>query len=283
MIHLNQIAKTAGGQDGAIWGTTLFRFDTKGLCRVYDLSEIQQAAAEQDAAECILQEIGSFVLDRAEEIVPHSNAVIFGREYYEEGDEFPLLYSNIYNNYAKTGNLRKGVCCVYRIQRTEEGFKSTLVQQIEIGFVEDPLWKSGEDVRPYGNFVIDAERGLYWAYVMRDAEHVTRYMAFELPSLADGAHVVLTKASVKECFDCEYHHFIQGGCLHHGRIYSVEGFTNSTENPAGLRIIDTVEQKQIAYVNLAEMGYPEEPEMIDFCGETCYYGDGHGNLYIAAL
>ena len=29
------------------------------------------------------------------------------------------------------------------------------------------------------------------------------------------------------------------------------------------------------------MGYKKEPEMIDFCGDVCYYSDVDGNLYIA--
>ena len=90
-------------------------------------------------------------------LVPHSNSVVFGNEYYDEQDEFPLLYTNIYNNYAKNDDKLEGVCLVYRIERNEREFTSTLVQIIQIGFVDDEnLWTSAgekEDVRPYGNFV----------------------------------------------------------------------------------------------------------------------------------
>jgi len=76
----------APGQDGAVWGDFLFRFDHKGHCHVYDLTG-------ED-----IPKVGSFRLDRWETLCPHSNSVSFGADYWTEGDEFPLLYSNIYNN-----------------------------------------------------------------------------------------------------------------------------------------------------------------------------------------
>lgn len=65
--------KIQGGQDGAIWNDFLFRFDHKGLCFVYEI--------KQDSAP---KEISSFTLDRAEEITPHSNSVMFGAEYLKK-------------------------------------------------------------------------------------------------------------------------------------------------------------------------------------------------------
>ena len=38
-----------------------------------------------------LTPVATLTLDRAEEIAPHSNAVCFGTEFAEEGDEFPLM------------------------------------------------------------------------------------------------------------------------------------------------------------------------------------------------
>ena len=74
----------------------------------------------------------TFALDKRELITPHSNAVFFGTEFFEEGDEFPLLYSNIYNNYSGKEEPLIGVCLVYRLMRDGDSFKTTLVQIIEI-------------------------------------------------------------------------------------------------------------------------------------------------------
>ncbi|MBQ8311513.1 MAG: hypothetical protein IJX80_10935, partial [Clostridia bacterium] len=181
-MKIKQVAKICHGQDGAIFGSLLFRFDQKGNCGVYDLATLKGAA---DVVE--MTPIARFTLDRADVLAPHSNAVTFGSEYYADGDEFPLLYSNIYNNRAQTDDPMCGVCCVYRLQRTNGGFTTTLVQLIKIGFVDDSvLWRAYPDrdgVRPYGNFVIDRDTGCYYAFVMRNEALGTRYFTFDLPAV----------------------------------------------------------------------------------------------------
>lgn len=274
-MRITPAAQISPGQDGAIWGGYLFRFDHRGYCRVHRMH----------TWECI----GSFTLDRTEHLTPHSNAVVFGCEYYTPGDEFPLLYTNIYNNYAGTDDPHIGVCCVYRIMREGDRFTSCLVQLLEVGFSADTdLWASpGGDIRPYGNFVIDREKGRLWAFVMRDAPHTTRYMAFSLPRASEGSpdpilgvpRRVLTATEMLDFFDVPYHHFIQGACMHEGRIWSVEGFTDSTENPPGLRIIDPASRSQLLYQNFMDLGIREEAECIDFADGICWYSDAAGLLY----
>lgn len=286
-MRIKEIAKICGSQDGAIFNNFLFRFGTRGECNVYDMNKIEKATKHFSA-----DAVDSFVLDKAELIVPHSNAVCFGNEYYEPCDEFPLLYSNIYNNYANTEEPLVGVCCVYRMQRNGKAFKSTLVQIIEIGFTNDTeLWRSRvepADVRPYGNFTIDTQTSTLYAFTMRDAADSTRYFAFDLPKLSDGVFcerygvkkVTLGVDDIKEQFDVEYHHYVQGACCHNGKIYSVEGFTNNEKNPPALRIINTQTKKQELCVMFADLGMSIEAEMIDFKNDVCYYSDVKGNLYI---
>ena len=286
-MNLRHIANTGSGQDGAIFGRYLFRFNARGLCRVYDLAALTPSAA----APIDLPVLCEFTLDRSDEIVPHSNAVVFGSEYYAEGDEFPLLYSNIYNNYAKAEDKLCGVCCVYRLQRDGTQFTTTLVQLIEIGFANDAggLWRSaGEvaDVRPYGNFVIDAGTNTYWGFVMRDADRTTRYFAFDLPRLADGEpdprfgvrRVTLTPADIRTFFDTPYHNYIQGACFRDGKIYSVEGFHDRI-HPA-LRIIDPAAGKQELFFDFFDAGYEHEAEFIDFYEGMCLYSDAKGHVFV---
>ena len=286
-MQITQIAKIKGSQDGAIFGNYLFRFDTRGQCNVYNMADFKKSDEIQASVP-----VDSFVLDKAEVIVPHSNAVCFGTEYYAEGDEFPLLYSNIYNNYAKAEDPLVGVCCVYRIQREDNKFTTTLVQVIKVGFVNDyNLWRSSTepaDVRPYGNFTIDTETNMLYAFTMRDAANATRYFAFDMPKLADGVFnekygvnvVTLAVEDIKDQFDVEYHHYIQGACFHNGKIYSVEGFSNNVKNPPALRIIDTKTKTQEFFIKFEELGMSIEAEMIDFKDDVCYYSDVDGNFYI---
>ncbi len=272
-------------QDGAINGGYLFSLDHRGICTVYEIKSLEQT--EGGAAEPFAE----FTLDKTDTIAPHSNSVMFGNEYYDEKDEFPLLYTNIYNNYAGCDDKLKGVCLVYRIQRNDRDFKSDLVQIIRIGFTEDEnLWKSeGEkqDVRPYGNFAIDKDRGLLYAFTMRDNTNTTRYFSFNLPKVTDGEicekynvkQVILNASDIREYFDCDYHHYVQGACCHDGKIYSLEGFTNSPENPPVIRVIDTKLKKEILFKEFADFGTNIEPEMIDFENDVCYYTTNSGDVY----
>lgn len=278
-MNIKKLGKISGGQDGAIFNGYLFRFDSKGSCAVYKTKDIS----------CDSLPISRFVLDKSEIIAPHSNSVMFGNAYYNEKDEFPLLYSNIYNNYSKNDNKMKGVTCVYRLQKSGNTFSTTLVQLIEIGFTEDSIWKSKscDDVRPYGNFVIDSENSLYYAFTMRNEENCTRYLSFNLPKLSDGEYdkefdvnrVILKTRDIKNRFDCEFHRYIQGACFHNGLIYSLEGFTDSEENPPAIRVIDVGEKAQKKMYLFSDYNLSIEPEMIDFENDICYYSDNHGNLY----
>lgn len=272
-------------QDGAISNGFLFSFNHQGKCTVYQMEKLE--CIKDGEAEVFAE----FVLDKTDTIIPHSNSVAFGNEYYDKKDEFPLLYTNIYNNYANSDNKLKGVCLVYRLQRKQKVFESTLVQMIEIGFTEDEnLWKSTgekEDIRPYGNFTIDAEQGIFYAFTMRDNTQTMRYFSFGLPMVTQGEickeynvkKVALTQSDIIECFDCDYQHYIQGACCHEGKIYSLEGFTDSVDNPSAIRIIDTKLKKEVAFKKFKDFGTNIEPEMIDFYDEICYYADHNGNMY----
>ena len=262
------------GQDGAIWNGWVFRFNGKGQCRVYDLSKMELQS--------------EFTLDKAEILCPHSNAVFFGNEYYAAGDEFPILYSNIYNNYP--GQLA-GTCCAYRITRKNHEFASQLVQVIRIGFADTPLWHSenGDDIRPYGNFVMDAETQSLWAFVMRDESRTTRFFRFPMPKIAAGEPdalwgvpvVTLTESDILEQFDECYVNFMQGAICHDRLIYSVEGFTvpNQRNATPAMRIFDTKTQTQVLHLDLVALGLTVEPEFVEVYDDQFYYADHDGNFY----
>ena len=272
-------------QDGAIYGGYLFSFDHLGKCTVYKMKALEKC---KDGEAVFFSE---FSLDKSDLIKPHSNSVMFSNEFFDKKDKFPLLYTNIYNNYSDSENKKYGVCLVYRLIREQRIFKSVLVQIIEIGFTEDKtLWKSEgekEDVRPYGNFAIDAEKGILYAYTMRDNAKTTRYFCFNLPKVNSGKmsseynvkKVILNQKDISGYFDCDYHHFIQGACCYKGKIYSLEGIGNDFDNPPAIRIIDTESKKEISFERFADFGINTEPELICIENDICYYSDHHGNVY----
>lgn len=284
-MRIRQASKIRGDQDGAIYGNELFRFDTGGNCAVYDLRKIINGGTEEATP------LSEFRLGGADVIVPHSNAVCFGCDFYREGDTYPLLYSNVYNNYADNEDKLIGVCAVYRILRSGDVFSADLVQLIEIGFTEDvSLWKATAEkhgARPYGNFVVNTETREYYAFVMRNEELGTRFFRFDLPKPTDGEldgrfgvkRVVLTADRIKETFDLGYFRYVQGAVLYGGRIYSTEGFHKDKVNRPAIRVIDLADKSE-TYVDIMELGYVTEPEFIDFYEGECYYSDAGGNLYV---
>ena len=277
-MKITKLAKIRGGQDGAIYNDFLFRFSSKGGCSVYDMTALSGEP----------EPIAEFKLDKIDQIVPHSNSVVFGNEFFAPEDEFPLLYSNVYNNYAKTEDKRVGICCVYRLVREGNTFSTQLVQLIKIGFTDDRnLWRSSgdiEDKRPYGNFVVDTQNSLLYAFVMRDGESRTRYFAFDLPKLSDGeigdsgvSEVTLTADMIKEYFDTPYHNYLQGAVCYNGKIYSVEGFGEKI-HPA-IRIIDTKKKCQTYFCDFFEANCTDEAELIDFYHGRCIYGNHIGEIF----
>lgn len=277
-VTVTLLRTLSGGQDGAVWGDLVFRFGNKGTGTVVSLPECRV--------------VGSVTMDRTDLICPHSNSASFGTKYYADGDEFPLLYSNVYNNYASEADRRIGYCCVYRLTRSGNDFRAALVQIIRIGFADGPgLWtsKSGNgDVRPYGNFVVDDKNDLLWAFVMRDADSCTRIFSFDLPDPSAGQSdpaypgvpvVTLKEEDIRDRFDGGYSHYLQGATVADGLIYSLEGFTDSASSPAAIRIFDTRSKTEVGLVDLRGNGYGTEPEFISVYVDTLLYSDSVGRLY----
>ena len=286
-MKYTKLCKIRSGQDGAVFGDTLFRFNAKGEGFAYSMQEVLNP---RDPDEVL--SYTQFTLDRAELICPHCNAVFFGKEKFDPSDEFPLLYANVCNNYSKEQSRNVGQLGDYRLCRKNGGFVTTLVQIIRIGFTEDLLWCSyskdaeEKDTRPYGNFLADTEKNVLYAYVMRDKDRTTRYFAFDLPTLRDGIQtehgislVVLSKEQIRDQFDTPYHKFIQGGAFSGGLIYSTEGFGEKESSRSAIRIIDTAKKEQIAFFDLCDAGLPVEPEWMEFYQGKCLYSDATGTIY----
>ncbi len=286
-MKIKRIGKIGYGQDGAIYAQYLFRFDPTGVGSVYDLRGIDEESSP----------IGIFSLDPSGKLIPCASSVAFGTEYAESDDEFPALYVNVYNNYAKNDEPLKGATCVYRILRDDDGlFSASLIQLIEIDFTDDAtLWETCETIdgpRPsFGNFAIDGEYSRYYASVTHNEMLGTRYFAFDLPALADGEydenidalHLHLSANDILHYFDCPYQRFLRGTALKNGKIYSLEGLALDPATPSAIRIIDLAQQREECYVSLADHGVTGEPKMIGFSGDICYFGDNTDALYTIDL
>jgi hypothetical protein len=265
-------------QEGAISGGNLFVLNHAGQGAVFSLDKKEQ--------------IGSFTLDKRAALNPHANSVVFSSTYYEEGDKYPLMYVNVYNNYAHQRERFRGYCMVYRILEDKSGFSTKLVQVINIGFTEDlNMWKSLEnngDVCGYGNFVVDTDNNKLYAFVMRDANKTTRFFEFDLPQIADGEKnlrygcnlVTLEADDIKNQFDTEYFEYIQGCDYLNGMILSAEGLGYGAAGNVTLRLVDLKTQRVIKAYDPTTAGLYNEPEVIAVDPDTkkVYFSGSDGQL-----
>jgi len=270
------MGKNIGQQDGAIYNDIIFRFSSKGHGSVFRFPTMEK--------------LTPFMLDKLDVLIPHSNSVCFGTQFYREGDLFPLLYSNIYNNYP-TAAEKEGMCCVYRILPVEDTFCAQLVQVLKIDFVRDgDIWYSQnrKDVRPFGNFAVDAVTNKLHVFVARDETQTTRFFRFALPDANQGEMdealgvpvFRLTREMIEQQFETPYMHYMQGACCHDGIVYSVEGFTypKSQQIPT-LRVIDTNRKMEVFTADLTQHGLLQEPEFIDVYNGKVYYSDNAGAAF----
>ncbi len=278
-IKFENVASIGAWQDGAIFDGKLFALGGNGTGGVFDVATGQK--------------LSTLTLDKADVLKPHANSVCFGSTYYAEGDQYPLLYVNIYNNYKDAADRMEGTCCVYRLTETEGAFTTQLVQVIRIGFTEDlTLWKSKEgsgDVRPYGNFVVDTDSGKLYAYTMRDANKTTRFFRFAIPAIGAGTYseaygcnvVTLNAGDIESQFDTAYFNYLQGVTYYDGKIISVEGFK---PDPA-VRIVDLKSQTLTATYYPGEAGLTAEAEVICVDTDTgiLYYAAADGMLRMLIL
>ncbi len=265
-------------QEGAIADGKLFAINHNGEGVVYSLEGKEK--------------LGTFLLDKRNAINPHANSVAFGSQYYKKGDKYPLMYVSVYNNYENDAERYEGHCLVYRILEDKKGYSSELVQVIKIGFTEDlTLWKSLEgrgDVNPFGNFVVDTDNNELYAYVLRDADKVTRFFKFSVPSLDEGEKnsrygcnvVTLEPADIKDQFDTEYFTYIQGTGYVSGMIVSSAGLGYGNAGAAQINIIDLKTKKAVATYNPISAGLYNEAEIVAVDRETnkVYYAGSDGQV-----
>ena len=233
------------GQDSACYGDNFITFNNSGYYKMYTMNGDLLKA--------------STALDQVATYAPHANAVCFGTEKYDAGDNYPLLYVNAYN----TPGLPQGACYVYRLLNN---MSTSLQQQILINFTGDPIWAGdGSSVRPYGNFIVDTDNNKLYVYVMIDSLNVTRFFKFDLPELSDGAVVRLEKTDIIEYFDIEWMYYMQGACYFNGKIYASCGFTSAD---CKLYVIDLNTKKVTSIVPLG--GFVGEPETVFVYNDELY-------------
>ena len=171
-----------------------------------------------------------------------------------------------------------------------QAYTNDLVQIIKINFVNDPMWTStsgaASDTRPYGNFAIDYENGYLYALALKYGDYVTRTIQFKLPDISEGTYdetydaniVKLELEDIIDFFDTPYAYSIQDVDFHNNYIFITEGFTDNIVEPARMRVIDVINQSQVAQFEIFEDFGPIEPEFICWYEGELYYSDSRLNI-----
>ena len=135
-----------------------------------------------------------------------------------------------------------------------------LVQTIKINFCDEEPWTDGEDIRPYGNFFIDTDKSVLYAYTLRDALHVTRFFRFDLPKISDG-DVNLNVNDIREQFDIPYIPYVQGNAYCNGKVLICSGGTGGYTGKINVIVLTS------------KFGIPMEPEFIDVYNGHIIFGE----------
>lgn len=211
---------------------------------------------------------GSIAIPETEDY--HNNNIDFGYEFYDEKDEFPLLYMSQENN-----DVHK--CIVARITRNRNEWKWEIVQTITFPTAqENGMW--------WANSYIDAENG--YMYLMgyknqswTDGSNENRLVSrrWILPKLADG-DVALKVADSTHYHEIAYWTATQGAVMKGGKLYQAYG-TPTYKDWIKFRVLD-LEKGTVEHVmDLYNRGLPAEPEGVDYYNGNLYIVDVAGNLY----
>ena len=230
-----EIIRSSDVQGGDCWGDFFFQFGTNNArIRVYDL-----------ALKTYAQNI--YVPNNQKGFVSncHSNTVVFGTEYFEAGDLFPLIYvSTGYGVDGYTGAL------VYRITKDNRGvFSVSLVQTIKF----PNLGTSWTEFIPAGEYAYLCYTGDRIAYKVK------------MPKLKDGDLVLIDPYSASDTYRFPPRPNWMGSSrnqdylFHDGKIIFITGVSQGF---SGLVVLDLENRKWERIINFKKNGLTSEPESI---------------------
>lgn len=202
----------------------------------------------------------------------HCNSVDFTNTYYEEGDEFPLLY--VSGNENRNDLNLIGVDYLMRIKKNGDSFTSTLIQTITVRNTVD-------NAVVYHNTAIDRRTG---KILLRNGSNL---FAVDLPSFKDSetgeriptAEILIDRA--QPTVSIEYptpsstgYGSPQGGCVHNGIAYFAYG---ATGQPKIMLAVNVDNGSVINEIFMSEIGYELEVEDIAFWGKHMIIAGGGSN------
>ena len=222
-------------QGGDCWGDFFFQFSTNNsTVRVYNLLTRKLVYT----IKVPLEQIG---------FVPtcHCNTVCFGSEYYDDKDEFPLIY-------VSTGNASNGYtgALVYRITRKQYQFDLALVQTLRFP-VDKSSWTEFVPAGEYAYLCYTSERIIY---------------KYRMPKLSEG-DIILTRELAEDSFqfapqpEWMLTSRNQDRLFYNGKIIYITGVPEAGEASAFVILnMETLERETI--IDFLSIGLNREPESV---------------------
>ena len=236
-----------GQQDGANYNGTLFRFDEYGNIHVYNMNTGEL--------------IGTGAIDEDSTVCPYFNSCFFANNFYAEGDEFPILYATGRGVYKAGGALPERHIYGFRIVRNGTTYIAYYVQYIAL----DSSFEYGT----YGAFGYDANRNMLVGYSYSSIPSNTTYVfETDMPTYADGDTIIPLADITSFSFASPYLGAPQGCTCNNSKIYALGGNINI----GTLDVIDLIDQKPYAHIDLASAGLTGEPQMIDVFDNHLWVG-----------
>lgn len=193
----------------------------------------------------------------------HSNTVNFGTEFYDAGDDFPLLYvSTGYGDGTDTG------CLVYRIVNNGGTYSLVLVQTLKFPGTE---WT---EFVPAGND----------CYVYRSEVAGQVYYKFPMPTLQDGGTVTFDFTQAVASYNFGDQPAWYDGSSPQGRLYSNGRIIYPSGYPPSqkllLIVLNLATLRREYEIDLAALGLTLEPEAAFYWnGQLCLFFWQSANIY----
>ena len=193
----------------------------------------------------------------------HCNNACFGTKFYDENDEFPVLYTSggsVGDYYTVE---------VFRVQHEDDTWSLTLVQTITL-----PT-SSGQTSLSWSQIAIDPYTTKMW---LRSNSYWARLVQ---PNLSESS-VTMTESDIKEIFPIslvyDYNAHQQGFFIYKNISYSLMGVP-SWGDIAYMKVYNLSSKSEINTINFTAAGFNFEPEGIGLYDGHLIISDNSGNLY----
>ena len=194
----------------------------------------------------------------------HCNNASFSRIFYEEGDEYPLLY--VSGSQSGTYNQVQ----VYRITRLSQNFFFEQIQEIVFP-------KSSPDNDLYWTDVMIDQEGKYMYVTSASSDGGGKVTVFEVPEVSPDKKL-LSDDDIIESFTVGKFTHHQGANIKDNVLFVFDGVP-AWGDTNFLRIIDLEKKEDVVKINIMKKGFTAEAEGAFFYNGELYCATNNSGIF----